>query len=164
MTFMILLMELVLLSRKEVMYFELTAVTILCRRSASTERNHFKVRINSFWFSCIGVMMNLVLPVGINKSLGCRGRINAVIDMTLYLARERMRPRWPLDLPPWSLLTVCEFDFNSEKCSLKTQMWATRRFLLVQFTQNGISGSLMPKNSLLDHLLRYVVELIYIVA
>ena len=80
------------------------------------------------------------------------------MDITLYLDRERTRPIWPLAPPPSSLYTVCEIAFYSEKWPLKTQMWVPCRFLLVQGTKNGIPISFVPKNSLFDHLLRYVVQ------
>ena len=50
------------------------------------------------------------------------------------------------------------------KYILMTQMWVPCGFLLVQGTQNLIPGSLVPRNSLFGHLIRYVMEWIYRVA
>ena len=59
--------------------------------------------------------MNLVVPVRITKSKGCRGQINGVRVITLYLSRERMRKRSLLAPPPRSLYTVFKFTFNCKK-------------------------------------------------
>ena len=72
---MVLLMELVSLSRKVVMYFTSTTVMNFCRKAASIESTYFKDRINSLCYIFIVVAINLVVSYGITKYSMCKGRM-----------------------------------------------------------------------------------------
>ena len=59
------------------------------------------------------------MSVEITKSTGCKGWMNSVRDIVLYLSENKIRPRRPLDSSPRSLYTVCKFTFNSGKIVVK---------------------------------------------
>ena len=103
----------------------------LMSQSRLNRKDLFKIPNKLFVYSSIVVNMNCVVPVGITKRTGCRGRINGISDIKLYLDGDRMRNIWILAPPQKSLYTVCEFAFNTEEWSLKTKIWIPHRFLLV---------------------------------
>ena len=81
------------------MYFTSTDVMIFFHKAASTESISLNTRIN--YLCCVGIVVtvNCVSPVGITKMTWCKGSMNGLMDIKLYLDRYGMRLIWPLDPP-----------------------------------------------------------------